>query len=142
MIRGWVSPCAQVLSTLPLSLQREEACVDHSRWCLRGEWECFVQARGGRGLTRGREKRWGRTPNQVGWSVQEEMTGKLEGVGQEQRKAIRNSVDQHLVRTHMKYLLCEDWLTEGLLQECSLRELTISEWTRWSSHRVLPQKKI
>lgn len=39
---------------------------------------------------------------------------KLEGVGQEQRKAIGDSVDQQLVRIHMKYLLCEDLLTEGL----------------------------
>lgn len=70
------------------------------------------------------------------------MRSKLEGVGQEQRKAIGDSVDQQLVRIHVKYLFCEDWLTEGLFQECSLRDLTISKWTRWSSHSMLPQKKI
>lgn len=38
---------------------------------------CFVQARGGRGLTRGEEE----PRNQFGWSVQEEMMGKLEEWG-------------------------------------------------------------
>lgn len=31
------------LATYCLS-QRKEACVDHSPWCLRGEWESFVRA--------------------------------------------------------------------------------------------------
>lgn len=48
--------------------------MDHSPWCLRGEWECFV---GGDLLEEGR--RGGEEPrNQFGWSVQEEMMGKLE----------------------------------------------------------------
>lgn len=38
---------------------------------------CFVQARGGRGLTRGGEE----PRNQFDWSVQEEMMGKLEEWG-------------------------------------------------------------
>lgn len=108
--------------------------MDHSLWCLRGEWVFCAGPR-----WEGSYPRWGRTQEPVWLVCSGRNDGQTGRVGQGQSEAFGDPVHQQLVGIHIKYLLCEEGLAGGLL--CSLRE-TVSKWTRWSSHSMLPWRNI